>query len=79
MSTDLFLNTTDNMGVVVAWCQTVNRGYGGSIPPTGILKHRQFRSRLPVSFGRDTKSQWSLIYMMSMPGEVKDPTQGVNV
>ena len=25
-------------------CQTVNRGDGGSIPPTAILKLRQFRS-----------------------------------
>ena len=31
--------------------RTVNRGDGGSIPPTAVSKLRQFRS--PVSFGRD--------------------------
>ena len=59
--------------------RTVNRGDGGSIPPT---KLRQFRSphHLPGSFGRDIKSRWSRpFYLVSMPGEVKDPTQGVHV
>ena len=43
--------------------RTVGRGDGGSIPPTAISKLRQFRSptHLPVSFGRDTKSRWSLL------------------
>ena len=30
---------------------------------------------LPVSLGRDTESRWSL-YLVYMPREVKDPTQG---
>ena len=33
---------------------------------------------LPVSFGRDTKSCWSLLPVV-YAREVKDPTQGVNV
>ena len=33
--------------------QTVDGGDGGSIPP--------FTPHLPVSFGRDTKSRWSLL------------------
>ena len=48
---------------------TVNRGDGGSIPPTAVSKLRQFRigfrffftPHLPVSLGRDTKSRWSLL------------------
>ena len=36
---------------------TVNRGDGGSIPPAAI----SFTPHLPVSFGRHTKSQWSLL------------------
>ena len=43
-------------------CRTVNRGDGGSIPPAAVLKLRQFHNpHLPVSFGRDTKSWWSLL------------------
>ena len=34
-----------------------------------------FTSHLPVSFGRDGGP----LYLVSMPGEVKDPTDGVNV
>ena len=33
---------------------------------------------LPVSFGKDTKTVGPF-YLVPMPGEVKDPTQGVNV
>ena len=41
--------------------RTVNRGDGGSIPPTAVSKLRQFTPHLPVCFGRDTKSRWSLL------------------
>ena len=44
--------------------RTVNRGDGGSIPPAAVSKLMQFRSfipHLPLSFGRDTKSRWSLL------------------
>ena len=33
---------------------------------------------LPLSFGRDTKAVGPF-YLVSMPGEEKDPTQGINV
>ena len=39
------------------------RNFGNSVYPA-----------LPVSFGGDTKSRRSLIYLVSMPGEVKDST-----
>ena len=56
-------------------CRTINRGDSGSIPPIAISKLRQFHSpHICLSFRRDTKS-----YLLSMPREVKDPTQGVNV
>ena len=35
-------------------------------------------STLPVSFGRDAKAVGPF-YLVSMPEEVKDPTQGINV
>ncbi|KAK2188177.1 hypothetical protein NP493_142g03011 [Ridgeia piscesae] len=42
--------------------RTVNRGDGGSIPPTAVSKLGNFFTpHLPVSFGRDTKSRWSLL------------------
>ena len=31
----------------------------------------------PVTFGRDTKRWWPFC-LVSLPGEVKDPTQGIN-
>ena len=52
--------------------RTVNRGDGGSIPPTAVSKLRQFRSE-------ETLKVDGPFYLVSMPGEVKDPTQGVNV
>ena len=58
--------------------QIVNRGGGGSIPPTAVSKLRQFYSpRLCVS--EEILKSDGPFYLMSMPGEVKDPTQGVNV
>ena len=41
---------------------TVNRGDGGSIPPTAVSKLAiSFIPLLSVSFGRDTKHRWSLL------------------
>ena len=45
--------------------RTVNRGDDGSIPPAAVSKLRQFRC--------------GPFYLVSMPEEIKDPTQGVNV
>ena len=44
------------------------RNFGNSVYPT-----------LPVAFGGDTKIRRSLLSGVSRKGEVKDPTQGVNV
>ena len=74
---------------MVAWClhgghavehRTVNRGDGGSIPPTPVSKLRQFRSsHICLCFLKETLKAGGPFYLVSMPGEVKDPTQGVNV
>ena len=60
--------------------RTVNRGDGGSIPPTAVSKLKQFRS--PYIFlcrSEETLKAGGPFYLVSMPGEVKNPTQGVNV
>ena len=56
--------------------QTVNQGDGGSIPPTAVSKlvHPTF-----VCLSEETLIAGGPFYLVSMPGEVKDPTQGVNV
>ena len=57
--------------------RTVNRGDGGSFPPTAVSKFRQFRlSYICLCLSKDTGGPF---YLVSVPGEVKDPTQGVNV
>ena len=48
----------------------------GSKPPPPFRRLGNFvHSTLPVSFGRDSKT-FSPFYVVSVPGEVKDPTQG---
>ena len=60
--------------------RTVNQGDGGSIPPTAVSKLRQFRSpHICLCLLEETLKAGGLFYLVSMPGEVKDPTQGVNV
>ena len=60
--------------------RTVNRRDGGSIPPTSISKLRQFRSpHICLSLSEETLIVGGPFYLVSMPGEVKYPTQGVNV
>ena len=62
-------------GAVVAWCQTVNRGDGGSIPPTSVSKLRQFRSpHICLCLSEETLNAGGSFYLVSMPGEAKDPT-----
>ena len=42
--------------------RTVNRGDGGSIPPTAVSKLRQIRSlRICLCLSEETKSRWSLL------------------
>ena len=61
-------------------CQIVNRGDGGSIPPTAISKIRQFPSpHICLCLSEETLKAGGPFYLVSMPGEEKDPTQGVNV
>ena len=53
---------------------------GGSIPSTAVSKLRQFRSPdICLCLSKGTLKAGGPFYLMSMPGEVKDPTQGVNV
>ena len=77
----LFLHTNligMQRGAVVQWFEraTDNRVVPGSNPTEDIWKLWQFPlPTLPVSFGRYTKNRW-FFYLVPMPGEVKDPTQG---
>ena len=60
--------------------RTVNRGVGGSIPPTAISKLRQFL--LPyicLCLSEEALKADGPFYLVSRPGEVKDLTQGVNL
>ena len=60
--------------------QTINRGDSGSISPTAVLKLRQFRSsHICLCLSEETLKAGGPFYLVSMPGEVKDPTQGINV
>ena len=60
--------------------RTVNRGDGGSIPPTAVSKLGQFRPpHICLCLSEETLKASGPFYLVSMPGEVKDPTQGVNV
>ena len=60
--------------------RTVNQGDGGSIPPTAVSKLRQFRSPyICLCLSEETLKAGGPFYLVSMLGEVKDPTQGVNV
>ena len=60
--------------------RTVSRRDGGSIPPTAVSKPRQFRSpHISLCLSVGTLKTGGPFHLVSMPGEVKDPTQGVNV
>ena len=41
--------------------RTVNRGDGGSIPPTDVSKLRQFLHPTFACLSEETKSRWSLL------------------
>ena len=58
--------------------QTVNRGDGGSIPPTAVskLKAISFTSHC-LCLSEETLKSGGPFYLV--PGEVKDPIQRVNV
>ena len=60
--------------------RTVNRGDSGSIPPTAVSKLGQFRSpHICLCLLEETLKAGGPFCLVSLPGEVKDPTQGVNV
>ena len=64
----------------VVECRIVNQRDGGSIPPAAISKLRQFHSpHICMCLTEETLKAGGPFYLVSMPGEVKDPTQGVNV
>ena len=60
--------------------RTAYRRDGGSIPPTTVSKLRQFHSpHICLCLSEEILTAGGPFYLVSMPGEVKDPTQGVNV
>ena len=57
--------------------RTVNRGDGGTFPPTAVTKLRQFRSpHICLCPSEETLKVGGPFYLMSMPGEVKDLAWG---
>ena len=60
--------------------RTVKRGDGGSIPLAAVSKLKQFHSpHICLCLSEETLKASGPFYLVSMPGEVKDHTQGVNV
>jgi len=61
-------------------CRTVNRGDGGSIPHTAVLKLTQFHSpHICLCLSEESLQAGGPFYLVSiMLGKAKDPTQGVN-
>ena len=55
--------------------RTVTQGEDGSIPPAAVSKLRQFRSPHIACIFRKTLKAGGSFYLVSMPGEVKDPTR----
>ena len=79
-NTDGEINTTVGSSGRVVERRTVNRGDGGLIPPTAISKLRQFCSpHICLCLSEETQKDGGPFYLVSVPVEVKDPTQGVNV
>ena len=57
--------------------RTVNRGDGGSMPHATVSKPRQFCSpHICLCLLEETLKAGGPFDLMSMPGEVKDPTRG---
>ena len=57
--------------------RTVNRGEDGSIPPAAVMKLKQFHSpHICLCLSEETLKAGGPFYLVSMPGEVKDPTRG---
>ena len=57
--------------------RAVKGGDGGSIPPTAVSKLKQFRSpHICLCLSEDKLKAGGPFYLVSMPGEVKDPIRG---
>ena len=57
--------------------RTVNRGDGGSIPPTAVSKLRQFcLPHICLCLSEETKSQWSLLSGVYARGSKRSHTGG---
>ena len=70
------------MGAMAQWLEwaTDNRVVAGSNPAEAVWKLWQFPlSPLCQCLSEETLTAVGPFYLVSMPGEVKDPTQGVNV
>ena len=67
----IFVTTVGSGGHAVEhW--TVNRGDGGSIPPTAVSKFRQFCSpHICLCLSEETLKAGGPFYLVSMPGEAK--------
>ena len=68
-----FTRTLVGSGGRVVERRTVNRGDGGSIPPTAVSP------QFCVCLSEETLKAGGPFYLVSMPGEVKYPTQRVNL
>ena len=62
-----------SVGLSVEPRPKVRRGDRGSKPPAAVSKPGQ------ICLSEETLKAVGPFYLVSMPGEVKDPTQGVNV
>ena len=59
-------------------CRTVNRGDDGSIPPNSISKLKQLHDHhICLCLLEQTLKTGCSFYLVTMPGEVKDPTHGI--
>ena len=65
------IRTTRGSGGRAVGHRTVNRGDGGSIPPTAVWKLRRFRSPMSLCLSEETLKAGGPFYLVSMPGEVK--------
>ena len=64
----------------VVECWTISHGDGDSIPPAAVSKLGQFRSpHICLCLWECTLKPGGPFYLVSMPGDVKDPTEGVSV
>ena len=71
---------TAGSGGRVVESRPVNQGDDGSIRPAIVSKFRQFRSsHICLYLSEETLKAGGPFYLVSVPGEVKDPTQGVNL